>query len=210
MAVKHIKSWTMATLLIFVGVIFLSCGGEKKAVVESDGQSTSRTEAAAESKTAETSDAVVQSESADQARPGIGGGQGGDFLARAYATAAEALGISEEDLVEALGDPPDFEAAAKKLEIALEKLQKALPVQGGAGFGGLGDFQARFAEMYAEAAEKLELSVEDLVAALGIPPNFEAASEKLDITIEKLQEVLPLPQRGQGAGGGLRGGGQAN
>lgn len=45
-----------------------------------------------------------------------------------FATAAKQLGISEADLIEALGDgPPDFDQAADTLGIHVEKLEAALP-----------------------------------------------------------------------------------
>jgi YHYH protein len=55
-----------------------------------------------------------------------GGGQAGgppDFAAT-----AKNLGVSEQDLMEALGPPPpDFEAAAKKLGVSVAKLRAAMP-----------------------------------------------------------------------------------
>ncbi|MEM7591388.1 MAG: helix-turn-helix transcriptional regulator [Cyanobacteria bacterium P01_A01_bin.83] len=43
--------------------------------------------------------------------------------------AAEKLGVSEDELAEALGKspPPDFEAAAEKLGVSVEELKDALP-----------------------------------------------------------------------------------
>lgn len=42
--------------------------------------------------------------------------------------AAEKLGVSEDELAEALGSPPpDFEAAAEKLGVSVEELKDALP-----------------------------------------------------------------------------------
>lgn len=47
------------------------------------------------------------------------------------ATAAERLGVSEQDLREALGPlPPDFEAAAQILGITVEELRSALGIPG--------------------------------------------------------------------------------
>ena len=49
---------------------------------------------------------------------------------RTYAAAAEQLGVTEEALMDALGDPsqgqPDFEAAAATLGVTFEALQEAL------------------------------------------------------------------------------------
>ncbi len=45
-----------------------------------------------------------------------------------FGAVAETLGISEAELVEALGDgPPDFEAASEALGISVEELRQALP-----------------------------------------------------------------------------------
>jgi YHYH protein len=45
-----------------------------------------------------------------------------------FAAIAETLGVSEQDLMQALGPPPpDFEAAAKKLGISVDKLRSVMP-----------------------------------------------------------------------------------
>ena len=57
-----------------------------------------------------------------QAAGGPDGGQRPDMGA-----AADALGVSEQALMDALGDPPpDFEATAKSLGLTVEALQEAL------------------------------------------------------------------------------------
>ena len=54
---------------------------------------------------------------------GMGGGQGPDLT-----EAAEKLGVSQEELLEALGGPPpDFAAAAEKLGITEEALMEVMP-----------------------------------------------------------------------------------
>ena len=111
------------------------------------------------------------------------------------AEAAKALGVTEEALTDALGNPPDLAKAAKKLEISLEKLQEVIPMGGfGRGLsGGFGD-----SERMAEAAKKLGIEQQKLQDALGEPLNINAAAEKLDISAEKIQEALGLTQRGFG------------
>ena len=138
-----------------------------------------------------------------------GGGFGGDraaFMTQFYAEAAEKLDVPVDDLVEALGLPPDVNAASEKLGIAVEKLETVLPTRGGGGgFGGGqggGDLAGGIRErLFAEAAEKLGVTTEALVEAMGTPPSLEAASEALEIPLEKLQEAVQLPQGGFDGGG---------
>lgn len=57
------------------------------------------------------------------AQPPGGMGAGPDF-----SSAAESLGVSEDELIDALGGPPpNFSEAAEKLGISEEKLMEALP-----------------------------------------------------------------------------------
>ena len=117
-------------------------------------------------------------------------GGGAAVLQQLYDSAAEQLKVTVEALTEALGTPPNFEAAAEKLGIAIEKLQEAMPQLARGGFGGGGGISGRD-QIFAQAAEALKVSVEDLVNALGRPLNLEAAAEKLKIPVEKLEEALP-------------------
>ena len=75
-------------------------------------------------------DRVVGFEDGDTGRGG--GPEGGQGAAPDFAAAAEALGITEEALMDALGDPsqgpPDFAAAAATLGITEEALLEALGV----------------------------------------------------------------------------------
>lgn len=57
-----------------------------------------------------------------------GGGPGGQRPD--FALAAEQLGITEQELQDALGQPPNFEAAAEQLGVTLEALQNALGMSG--------------------------------------------------------------------------------
>lgn len=55
--------------------------------------------------------------------------QNGDHQPPELSEAAEKLGVSEDELAEALGKspPPDLEAAADKLGVSVEELKDALP-----------------------------------------------------------------------------------
>ena len=110
------------------------------------------------------------------------------------AEAAKALGVTEEALTEALGNPPDLSKAAKKLEISLEKLEEVIPKFGGGGFSG----GAVDSERLAEAAKHRGIEQQKLQDALGEPLNINAAAEKLDMSAEKIQDALGLTQRGFG------------
>lgn len=58
------------------------------------------------------------------------GGQGQAGGVPDFAAAAESLGVSEAELLAALGDPPpDFEAAAETLGVSVEALQEAMGAQ---------------------------------------------------------------------------------
>ncbi|OJF76337.1 MAG: hypothetical protein BKP49_07640 [Treponema sp. CETP13] len=58
--------------------------------------------------------------------------QGGDMVQPDFTAAAVALGVSEDELIEAMGDPrggrPDFAAIAEKLGVTEEDLIAALGV----------------------------------------------------------------------------------
>jgi hypothetical protein len=122
---------------------------------------------------------------------GGAGGSGGTIREQLFAAAAERLDVTVEALTEALGSPPDLEAAAKKLGIAIEKIRDAIPQPAQGGFGGKG-------RAFARAAETLDIAVEDLAEALGSPPDLEAAAKKLKISLEKLEEALPFTGSGYG------------
>jgi hypothetical protein len=67
---------------------------------------------------------------------GIGGGGGfGGGGINMFTEAAKKLDIAVDALVEAMGRPPNLEAAAEKLEIPIEKLREALPLLGEGGLG---------------------------------------------------------------------------
>ena len=124
-----------------------------------------------------------------------GGAPAGGLFATALSEAADALEISVEVLQEALGSPPDIEAASQKLEIPVRVLEEVLPEFGNSerGFAvrGEGGFGGGLNVILTEAAEKLEISVDALIEALGRPINLEAAAEKLELTMEQIRSALP-------------------
>lgn len=63
------------------------------------------------------------------------GGMGGEGRTLELTEAAETLGLTEEELREALGTPPDFAAAAETLGITREELRAAMPAREGKGEG---------------------------------------------------------------------------
>jgi hypothetical protein len=108
-----------------------------------------------------------------------------EAFAEMIANAAAKLEVSVEDLIEALGDPPDLDVAAEKLEMPIGRLRVAMPLLGESRSMGGGS-------IYAAAAEKLNLTAGDLTEALGMPPSLEDAAKKLDIPLEKMKEALPF------------------
>lgn len=61
----------------------------------------------------------------DDHQDDTGGGPGGQGRPD-FTLAAEELGITEQELLDALGQPPNFEAAAETLGITIEELQEAI------------------------------------------------------------------------------------
>jgi prolyl-tRNA editing enzyme YbaK/EbsC (Cys-tRNA(Pro) deacylase) len=132
-----------------------------------------------------------------------------------FAAAAKKLGVSEAELIKALGLPekpptgangrpdgpppkPDFAGAAKKLGVSEEQLINALGVP------------PHQRPDFAGAAKKLGVSEKDLIAALGIPekpptgangrpdgpppkPDFAGAAKKLGVSEEQLINALGIP-----------------
>jgi membrane-bound lytic murein transglycosylase B len=132
-----------------------------------------------------------------------------------FAAAAKQLGVSEAELIKALGLPekpptgangrpdgpppkPDFAGAAKKLGVTEEQLIKALGIP------------PHHRPDFAGAAKKLGVSEKDLIAALGIPdkpptgangrpdgsppkPDFAGAAKKLGVSEEQLINALGVP-----------------
>lgn len=150
----------------------------------------------AEESSVETGDSETAAVVVENTTPGRDRGAGAAGLRDQFlAAAAEQLEVTVEALTEAVGWPPNMEAAAEKLGIAIDKIQEAFPRLGQGGFGnGFADREA----MFSQAAETLGITVEDLTAALGTPPDIEGAAKKLEISVEKLQEALPLLRGGFG------------
>jgi len=135
------------------------------------------------------------------------------------AAAAETLGIAEDALKDALGDPqagpPNFAEAAETLGISEDALIEALgkPPAGREG-GREGEKMDRPKLDLAAAAEALGVTEDALKEALGEPGSpidFESAAETLGVTVEQLMEALGIPEGGQNgrpARSGQQGGGQ--
>jgi hypothetical protein len=109
--------------------------------------------------------------------------------------AAESLGITPEELHEALGGPPpDISMGAKKLGVTEEDLLAALDMQerphGKKYQGRAEDNPLKI------AADHLGISFEEFQKALGgPPPDIEGASRKLGIDAEKIREALSVPPK---------------
>ncbi len=138
-------------------------------------------------------------------------GQQGEHPQIDLASAASTLGVTEEALMAALGEPgqgpPDLASAAAELGVTEEALITALgvPVGGPDGQGGQGqpsDGQAPQIDL-ASAASTLGITEEALKAALGAPPpDFAAAAAKLGITEQALTDALGIPAGGPPNNGG--------
>ncbi|MDD5288368.1 MAG: hypothetical protein PHY28_04580 [Dehalococcoidales bacterium] len=114
-----------------------------------------------------------------------------------YAAAAAKLGITEQQLRDALGADTqqslDIAAAANKLGITEEALREALGFQWGAQSPG-GERPSMPAIDYAAAAAKMGITEQQLRDALGADTqqslDIAAAANKLGITEEALREAL--------------------
>jgi hypothetical protein len=204
-------------------LLISACSGDSKSKstylpdIEETGSSTTSSQTTAQSasnaseNTSDTSDS--RADTAQAARPVSGqfaGREGSDFRNQFFADAAQKLEIEVDALVEALGTQMDIEAAAEKLKISVEKLTAALPENLTSGDfgreGGFGD-GGGFAALFEGSAEKLGITVDTLVEALGRPINLEAAAEKLEISIDTLKAALPEQLMSRFSGGqGARGG----
>jgi transcriptional regulator with XRE-family HTH domain len=131
------------------------------------------------------------------------------------AKVAAALGISEDQLKEALGSdrnqsPETIKLAAKKLGVTETELMEAMgpPPMGqndqAAGGERNQDTKEKGSPMgqkpdFTEAAATLGVTVEELIEALGPPGNsspdsLKKAAEALGVTQEELMAVLPKPE----------------
>ena len=173
-------------------------------------------------------DRVVVFEDGDTGDVGNGAGGpqdgSGDSQMPDMAAVAEQLGVTEEALITALGDPsqgaPDFEAAAAALGITAEELENALmssstapadaaqpaeqpadadnqsPASGGQEDGPGGQQMIDLATV----AAQLGVTEEALQAALGDPsqgpPDLAAAAQTLGVTESKLIDALGPPADG--------------
>lgn len=157
--------------------------------------------------TAAVEDNATES-AAREERPEDGRRGGRDEMINA---AAAELGIAAEDLSFAIGNTPEinFEAAAELLGIPAADIELALqnnrPER-----GQNGEFPPPFLAAIDGAAAELEVSVEDLTAALGsgFPLDWDAAATTLGISTEALQTAFQNNGfQGQGQGPREGGGG---
>lgn len=205
-------------------LLIAACSGDSKNKstylpdIEETGSSTTSSQTTIQSALNATESAPDSSDSradtAQAARPEGGqfaGREGSDFRNQFFADAAQKLEIEVDALVEALGTQMDIEAAAEKLKISVEKLTAALPENiASGGFGRDGGFGegGGFAALFEGSAEKLGITVDTLVDALGRPINLEAAAEKLEISIDTLKAALPEQLMSRFGGGQSARGGQ--
>ncbi|MBN1862024.1 MAG: hypothetical protein JW790_00050 [Dehalococcoidales bacterium] len=120
------------------------------------------------------------------------------------AAAAAKLGVTEEQLSEALGDqwPLDLTAAAVELGVSEESLREALGIPEGSAFPGGG---SPTPELDLEtAAAELGVTEEQLSEALGDqwPLDLAAAAEELGVSEESLREALGISEGPAFPGGG--------
>ena len=110
--------------------------------------------------------------------------------------AAEKLGISEEQLKEALGPrpQPDFAAAASNLGTSEGELKEALGLPENPPEAGEG--QQRPKPDFKAAAAKLGVTEQQIKEAFGPRPkrDLTAAASKLGISEEQLKEALGVPE----------------
>jgi hypothetical protein len=109
--------------------------------------------------------------------------------------AAERLGVTRDELREALGGPPpDISLGAKTLGITEEDLIAALDMQERPHDK---KYKGRAEDNPLKiAADHLGISFEEFQKALGgPPPDIEGASRKLGIDSEKIREALSVPPK---------------
>ena len=109
--------------------------------------------------------------------------------------AAERLGVTRDELREALGGPPpDISLGAKTLGITEEDLMAALDMQERPHDK---KYKGRAEDNPLKiAADHLGISFEEFQQALGgPPPDIEGASRKLGIDAERIREALSVPPK---------------
>ena len=140
--------------------------------------------------------------------------QGGQPQARPdFTAAAKTLGVTEDALVAALGDPqkgqPDFTAVAKILGVSEEALKNALSVPDGMNTkqsgqpqkGQMQGGQPQGRPNFSAAAKTLGVTEEAIMAALGDPqkgqPDFATAAATLGVTKDALMAALGITSPAQ-------------
>jgi hypothetical protein len=109
--------------------------------------------------------------------------------------AAERLGVTRDELREALGSPPpDISMGAKRLGITEEDLMAALDMQE---LPHDKKYKGRAEDNPLKiAADQLGISLKELQEALGPPPpDIEGASRKLGIDAEKIRAAMAVPPK---------------
>ena len=215
------KKILLVACVALFAVLVSACGG---AVTQTHAQASDQQAAVQEQQPAQQQPSAPGVEASLNSNAQQGGPNNGQRGERDLTAAAEALGVTVEELQQALQDAkpaecvdgqpsqgvdcrPDMEAVATALGVTVEELDAAL------GRGKGPDFAA--------AAETLGITEEELQQALeaakpaecvtaeeGAPkdpncrPDLETAAQTLGITVEELQQALGKPQGGPNGNNG--------
>ena len=211
------KKILLVTCVALFAMLVSACGG---AVTETQAQSSDQQPAVQQSAPG------VEASLNNNAPAQQGGPNNGKRGERDLTAAAEALGVTVEELQAAFdaakpaecsdGQPSegvdcraDLEAVASALGVTVEELKAALPQRGP-------DFAAA-AETLGVTEEELQQALEDAkpadcaTAEEGAPkdpncrPDLETAAQTLGVTVEELQQALGKPEGGHGGPGGNKG-----
>ena len=215
------KKILLVTCVALFAVLVSACGG---AVTQTQAQASDPQAAVQEQQPAQQQPSAPGVEASLNSNAQQGGPNNGKRGERDLTAAAEALGVTVEELQQALQDAkpaecvdgqpsqgvdcrPDMDAVATALGVTVEELDAAL------GRGKGPDFAA--------AAETLGVTEEELQQALeaakpaecataeqGAPkdpncrPDLETAAQTLGVTVEELQQALGKPQGGPNGNNG--------
>lgn len=217
------KKVLLVTCVALFAILVSACGG---AVTQTQAQ-------------ASDPQAAVQQQPAQQqpqSAPGVdaslnsnapaqqGGPNDGKHGGRDLTAAAEALGVTVEELQQALQDAkpaecvdgqpsqgvdcrPDMEAVAAALGVTVDELDAALGHAGGPDFAAAAETLGITEEELKQALEAAK-PAECATAEEGAPkdpncrPDLETAAQTLGITVEELQQALGKPQGGPNGNNG--------
>lgn len=112
-------------IFLLIALLLVACGGTAAPEASTKAESGAET---GEQDVVEGLTAVVQRNIFDSAGVGTGGGGHETDGQPGFSNAAVALGVSENELRDALGQPPDFYAAAAALGVTVEALYETLGV----------------------------------------------------------------------------------